>query len=182
MAAKYQLLLLLLCLLFCACRKSFKPPPHNNNIPGLPPVTQSGANTLGFLLNGVPWTPEGNNNLSVDFDPGFNEGIVGVVAYRLISASNHSVFSFGIQDSLNYIHFPKKILVGKKTLAQFSFTDSNFCERIHYDTVVYRNGYLTISVLDKTKRVFAGTFEATLFNPQCGDTIKITNGRFDLKF
>jgi len=31
----------------------------SNPIDQLPPATQTGANTLGFLLNGEPWTPKG---------------------------------------------------------------------------------------------------------------------------
>ena len=44
---------------------------------GLPPATQTGANTLGFTLNGQPWTPQGNNgtaNLSLYYDVTFRGG------------------------------------------------------------------------------------------------------------
>ena len=66
-------LLLLATIILCSlqCRKT--PRPTVTDIPGLPPATQTGANTLGFLLNGQPWTPQGSNgtaNLSIDFDPG----------------------------------------------------------------------------------------------------------------
>ena len=162
------------------CRKQPKQP--STDIPGLPPATQTGANTLGFLLNGQPWVPEGPNNLSIDYDPGFNNGIVGIVAYRKILNQDNSIFAFGIQDSLNFMTFPKTIAVRKKAMAQFSYSDKNYCDRNHYDTSVFRTGSLTITVLDKTKRIFSGTFNITLFNPKCGDTIKITNGRFDMKF
>jgi hypothetical protein len=154
----------------------------NTDIPGLPPATQTGANTLGFLLNGVPWVPEGPNNLSMDYDPGFNDGILGIVAYRKILYVDNSVFSFGIQDSINFMTFPKTIPVSKSSLAQFSFTDKAFCERIHYDTTVFRSGELIITLLDNRNRVISGKFNTVLYNPICGDTIKITNGRFDMKF
>ena len=37
-------------------------------------------------------------------------------------------------------------------------------------------------MFNRSQRVIAGTFEATLFNPACGDNIRITKGRFDMKF
>jgi len=165
---------------FTQCCK--EKPTNVNNIPGLPPATQIGANTLGFLLNGVPWVPEGPNNLSIDYDPGFNNGIVSLVAYRQIQNTDNSVFALGIIDSLLFMSFPKSILIRNGSLAQASFTDKEFCARIHFDTSVFRSGVLNVTRLDGTNKIFSGTFEIKLFNPNCGDTIRITNGRFDLNF
>ena len=176
------ILLLVITVGFTQCCKEKPTISNDNNIPGLPPATQTGANTLGFLLNGVPWVPEGPNNLSMDYDPGFNNGILGVVAYRKILNTDNSVFSFGIQDSLNFMTFPKSITLSKSSLAQFSFTDKFYCERIHYDTIIFRSGELTITLFDKMNRIVSGKFNTNLFNPSCGDTIKITQGRFDMKF
>jgi hypothetical protein len=53
----YFIFILLLIFFASCCKKERIDLPDNNNIPGLPPATQSGANTLGFLLNGKPWTP-----------------------------------------------------------------------------------------------------------------------------
>ncbi len=43
----------------CNCCK--KDSTNTTDVPGLPPATQIGANTFGFLLNGQPWVPKGNN-------------------------------------------------------------------------------------------------------------------------
>ena len=40
---------------FAECKKN---KPDSN---ALPAATQEGKNTLGFSLNGQPWTPQGNN-------------------------------------------------------------------------------------------------------------------------
>lgn len=181
MKRSIYLLLLTITICFTQCRKEKPANSNDNNIPGLPPATQIGANTLGFLLNGVPWTPQGPNNLSIDYDPGFNDGILGIVAYRKVLNTDNSVFSFGIQDSLNFMTFPKSLAISKSSLAQFSFTDKFYCERIHYDTIIFRSGELTITLFDRANRIVAGKFNTTLFNPSCSDTIKITNGRFDIK-
>jgi hypothetical protein len=157
-----------------ACRK------HHTDSNGLPPATQEGKNTLGFLLNGQPWTPQGFNgtaNLSIDVDFSFNQGIFGISAYRLSSGEH---IGFGIEDSLNFVSFPNAFSLGKQTLYQFGFIANN-CFIDYYDTSVYREGSLTITKLDKINRIISGTFSATLYKPGC-DTIKITDGRFDMKY
>lgn len=48
-------------------------------------------------------------------------------------------------------------------------------------TDVESSGSMTITKLDRTNRLIVGIFNATLSKAGC-DTIKITNGRFDVKF
>ncbi|WP_162550068.1 hypothetical protein [Hymenobacter nivis] len=61
--------LLLSLALLLGCKKTEQAPADQ-----LPPATQTGANTLGCLVNGQPWTPQGYNgssNYSVVYDPTF---------------------------------------------------------------------------------------------------------------
>ena len=169
---------------FTQCCKEKPTSSNNNDIPGLPPATQTGANTLGFLLNGVPWTPAGNNgtaNLSMDFDPGINDGIFGIAAYHANPADISSI-AFGIRDSLNHAVVPQMYSIGKISLGGLIFRDKFLCERDSDDSLIHTKGSILINRLDRTNGIISGTFECTLFNPSCGDTIKITKGRFDLKF
>ena len=152
---------------------------------GLPPATQEGKNTLGFMLNGQPWTPKGSNgtaNLSIDFDPGFKNGIMGIVGYRTISASDKTQFIFGITDSLNIKTAPFTELIYKKSICGLSFSTKNYCDILHNDTSIFETGRIYITKLDRINRIVSGTFEGVLFKEICGDTIKITEGRFDMKF
>ncbi len=58
---------------FAQCKKN---KPDSN---GLSAATQDGENSLGFLLNGQPWKPQGvkgTGNLSIDYDAGFNQSIL----------------------------------------------------------------------------------------------------------
>lgn len=175
------LLLLFIPFVFATCcKRDIILPPTNNNIPGLPPATQSGANTLGFLLNGVPWTPVGNNSLTIDFDPGFNQGIVGIVAYQK-NATNTTQIVLGIRDSLNSMFIPGYREIGRANLGFINYSNL-FCEINQGSIDTYSNGRININKLDRTARIIAGSFEAVLFNPACGDTLRITNGRFDMKF
>ena len=67
---------------FAQCKK------NNPDSNGLPAATQDGKNTLGFLLNGQPWKPQGNNgtaNLSLYYDATLAGGGFNLAAYRIIS-------------------------------------------------------------------------------------------------
>jgi hypothetical protein len=182
---KHRIFLMVVATLFflASCKKEKNQ--NTTDIPGLPPVTETGANTLGFLLNGVPWVPAGNNgtaNLSIDFDPGFNNGIVNIAAYSAKNLQISQLVLF-IKDSLNSLSvFPFSYKIGKAFLGGVIFTDTNSCERHSEDSTNYCSGVIRISKLDWTNNIITGVFECKLFNPNCGDTIKITNGRFDMKF
>ena len=155
-----------------------------NNISGLPPATQSGANTFGCLVNGVPWVPAGSNgtaNLSIDYDPGFNNGIFSIAAMRVISPAQTTSIGIGIRDSLNFFSPPKLLFLTKNSLFGVYYNDFSNCTYSYFDTTIIREGQLLISTLDRSNRIIAGTFEAKLIKTGC-DTIKITNGRFDFKF
>ena len=170
---------------FAKCEKEKPIDSTNNDIPGLPPATQVGANTFGCLINGIPWVPEGygggSPNLSIDYDPGFNNGIFGIAAYRKTVSDNTSM-AIGVGDSIRLINAPYTFNIGFKGLGGAYYIDSFYCERMSTDSSHKSSGFITISKLDRSTRIIAGSFEFTLFNANCGDTIKITNGRFDFKF
>lgn len=162
---------------FSQCKKNVA---YSN---GLPPVTQEGKNTLGFMLNGQPWIPQGFNgtaNLSIDFDPGINNGIFSISAYRITSSTNREYFGIGVKDSVNSITPLKSYQLGNGTLYGIYFSN-NSCTFDYFDNAVNRSGILTITKLDRTKRIISGTFNATLSKAGC-TTTQITNGRFDMKY
>jgi hypothetical protein len=177
----YLLLLITVLLSSLQCRKQTRP--TITDIPGLPPATQTGANTLGFLLNGQPWIPEGPNNLSVDYDPSFNNGIIGIVAYRKINSTNSTQIVIGIMDSLNSMTIPFSRNIGKNSLGFANYSNEAFCSYHQNDDSSHSKGILTISKLDKLNRIISGSFECKLYNRLCNkDTLIINNGRFDIKF
>jgi hypothetical protein len=148
-------------------------------------ATQSGKITLGFLLNGEPWTPKGFSgtaNLSIDFDVGINNGIVGIVAYRTLSSSDKTQFILGITDSLNFKVAPFTLFIKNGSIGALSFSTKDYCDILHNDTSIYESGKITINKLDRAERIISGKFEGKLFNQLCGDTVKITEGRFDMKY
>lgn len=168
-------LLIFSLLSFTTCRK------HHSDIDGLPPATQEGKNTLGFLLNGLPWIPQGfrgTGNLSIDYDAGFNQGIFNIVAYNFIPTISQQ-FIIGVRDSLNFMNGPITFQLSRTSLYGVSY---NFpCDYFNQLSDVESQGSLTITKLDRINRIVSGTFNATLYKTGC-DTIKITDGRFDMKY
>jgi hypothetical protein len=159
----------------CICKKSVIDPN------GLPRATQEGKNTFGFLLNGQPWTPKGvrgTANLSIDYDPGYNKGIFEIVAYDFTSPISEQL-TIGVRDSLNFMTSPITISLNKESLYVISY--SKLCDYFSTVNGVISSGSLTITSFNKTTRIIAGVFNATLYRPGC-DTIHITDGRFDMRF
>jgi len=172
---KFLIILFAVSSLFATCLK------EKLDSNGLPPATQQGKNTLGFLLNGKPWTPKGvrgTGNLSIDYDAGFENGIFNIVAYDF-DATIARQLVFAIRDSLNYINAPASFELNSASL--FSVSYNYPCDYFTRLSDVTSSGNLKIQKLDRNSRIIAGTFQATMIKPNC-DTIQITEGRFDMKF
>ena len=181
----FYILLLAITIGFTQCCKEKPNNNNDNDIPGLPPATQVGANTFGCLVNGVPWVPQGNNgggnNLSINYDPSFNNGVFSVAAYNaVISPTSTQYIGIGVADSLNYFNFPKKLKLSKTSIYRTTASISLLCIIVSTATII-SDGELFIDKLDKQNRIIAGRFNYTLYQSGC-DTVKVTNGRFDMKF
>src|ERR1039457_5887697 len=93
---------------------------------GLPPATQTGANTFGFLLNGKPWIPSGYdsymNNLSLYLDPGYRNGVFEISAYQFFNGGTTLLNTqVGIFDSLNFMKAPVTLNMGVESLYGISY-------------------------------------------------------------
>ncbi len=178
-------LLLMLIFATIACNKNNHSQIDPDYVSGLPAATQIGANTFGCLVKGVPWVPQGygggSGNLSIDYDPWFKNGIFGISAQNIISQNNSSSIGIGIGDSLNFMKAPLELNLNSNSLYGVYYSDRN-CFITYFDYSVIRKGTLLLTTYDKTKRVIAGQFNATLLKSDCNDTIRITKGRFDFKF
>ena len=181
---KFIIYILLLAIVagFTQCCKEKPNNSIDNNIPGLPPATQTGANTFGCLVNGVPWVPQGSNgtnNLSIDYDPGFNNGIFNISARNFLSVNGERIV-IGLLDSLNFTKPPQKYDLSNSSLFRAIFMSNCIIESWKPQVKVF-SGSLTINTLNSQLNIIAGTFEFHMTKDFC-DTIKITHGRFDFKF
>ena len=176
---KHATILLAALLGLSQCKKKDPgPPPTPESL--LPPATQTGANTFGCLLNGQPWTPsgfDGRSNYSVSYDPTYNGGTLSITAYRYFGQAPKSrqdmvLGAINLNNAGTYqLNLPNERVAG--------FRDwQTGCEFLQSENT-YRRGTLTITRLDLQAGIISGTFDFTLYKPSCGDTIKVTQGRFD---
>jgi hypothetical protein len=179
--------LLAITLLSMRCRKNKnEPETPKTELEKLPPITQTGANTFGCLVNGVAWLPNGtkpNNgapNVEVYVDPTFQGGAFYVTGHKykdpegFVSIGSGKCTGSGI------------FQIDNNSINSFnSFQYLNSSPFIFYsppELNTYSKGYLNVTKYDLGNRIFSGIFECVLYNPQKSpDTIKITNGRFDVK-
>lgn len=175
-------LLFIFCILTIFC--SVKCEKERIDFNGLPSATQEGKNTLGFLMNGQPWSPKGFNgtaNLSLYYDATFSGGVFNLAAYRIINSSSGSrqrLTMYG--DSIQVAQ--KIILPNKNKFGAIFRNDISGCDYDFSDSSVkIISGYFDIQKLDKVNGIFAGEFDVKFKKNDCED-VEITQGRFDMKF
>lgn len=144
----------------------------------LPAITHIGANTFGCLINGKAWMPGGHDNpypnYRVILENTASDLVLDIRTYNILGASRSDLTMGGIIKSGTEV-FPFR---NKDSMTiQFS---SGTCYMTPHDSL-YRSGALVISKLDLSTGIVAGTFECHIFRADCGDTIRISNGRFDKK-
>ncbi len=168
----------------------------------LPPITTTGANTAGCIINGKVIIPKNTVN-----------SINGSTAYglRVLSGVNFYNTPFGndffsitianLKDGGNsywiYIHLNNlNTGAGNYTVSQSNaefYSDATNIPQIlvreTYDNVSGKtflsspnSGIITITRFDNQSKVISGTFNATLYNQSnSSETIQVTDGRFDIK-
>jgi hypothetical protein len=144
----------------------------------LPPATQTGANTLGCLVNGQAWTPQGNDgysNYSVVYDPN-PYGVLDLTTYRYQQSPNNKQILILYARNL---HALKSYDLVDPSITRVSWKDRlTGCDFNSNAPDTYHKGTLTITRLDVQAGIISGTFNFTLAKPGC-DTVRVTQGRFD---
>ena len=170
---------LILVLLFAGCKKEDKTP--INPIDQLPPATQTGANTLGCLIDGKPFTAYGKpsflNEQGVSFQPFINTAwyISGKVGHQ------HLIMNINYDSSISLpaiFKMSDNYPAGAEFLNPLdentAITGSN-----DFKTDSVHKGTLTVQYYDGT--MIAGIFSFDCAN-DAGELIHITDGRFDISF
>jgi hypothetical protein len=136
----------------------------------LPPETQTGANTFGFLLNGKPIIVKNTSQQTA------------------IYQQNQLQLGGGIDNDINDVSVI--ITVGgplnTNVIYDLSYPNNiaifvNNKENCYYDYPNTLDGNLILTHIDQEKFIVSGRFEFSTVTDGCED-IKITNGRFDLKY
>jgi hypothetical protein len=188
----YCLLLVLPCLALQCNKDNDDPDPDNgngNNKEQLPPATQSGENTFGCLVNGEVWRAKIKEPSPYNKVIGsYRNGSLLVGGNREILKNDHQLTQFirvylgnkaylkgkyMINDSLNYGKF-----------INIKSRKSNKRKECRYSNNSSKKGFIEVTKLDSIKNIASGRFRFTAVNDSCGDvdTIRVTKGRFDIKY
>ena len=158
----------------CEKKNIFNPEPPDE----LPPATMTGANTFGCLVNGEVWRPYTESiwesSLNVKHDKGW------VNCDQLFIGANRKFSSDFNQEIIINVWCPKlginNITPGKGVFLDF-FVEPPCGYRYRVDTLSPYT--INITKLDTINNIASGTFEFTVINNECQDTLRITEGRFD---
>ena len=103
------LLLLALCSIFASCKKDKITNSQLAESEKLPPITQTGANTFGCLVNGIAWLPNGTkpqsggSNIELYVDPTFQGGAFYVTGHQYNGP--YQTVAFGSSKCINGGYF-----------------------------------------------------------------------------
>ncbi len=169
-------LLLITCciLLLISCERD----PYRHGEPDLPPITMEGKNTLGFLLNGKVWVPY--QDKPGIFTPTLEAWIDGKhlrISARLKRSGQTQYQAFSVTI------YPIDIGIHRITGSGYVFTDQfKVGLGCNYFKCKPEGTEIDIIHFDETKRIVSGTFYFKNAINECGDTLQITEGRFDVRY
>lgn len=163
----------------------------------LPPATQSGANTFGFKLNNEVWTNYGKRCFL--FSAPCQENLIGTIQRSQGELELNADQTYRSNDTVRSSSFSIRL---KTNFSTGTFTTPADSVTIFYSAgrQLFERDYITPSLnarfsvsitrLDTLSNIASGTFSGTLFrrtdpsNPFATsqtDSIRITEGRFDVK-
>lgn len=188
---KKSIFLLLLPLLAAAwlfsCYKD-SPPPNPGPLPidytVLPPATQEGKNTFGCKVNGEVWVPRVElwvpwYDKAVNFNEKNGTG-TGIISCRLLNITTDDFFTIAF--AANYFQ-PTTYKSTNNSISQFWFSPDFRLGHERFDPLEDDStNLLQITAIDTSKNFVSGVFHCTLYNGDKTQTLKITEGRFDLVY
>ena len=178
---KTFLLLFLMCIFGCSKDDSKN---TSNPIDQLPPMTTSGKNTIGCLVNGVPFTDSGVMNnyyqlvegeyyLAINWENGFGDnfkdGQIGLIKTQVVEGET-------------YLLNTSRASLETFTRGSANYTFANNSNSGEYQTNSNYYGTVTFTKFDTESGIMSGIFEFQAQELITGEVINITEGRFDLTF
>ena len=175
-------------LISCCSKKEDLP---QNPVDQLPPLTQTGANTAGCLVNGQVFLPKGNSFggpiLSCFYQQdsgGYHLGLgISNKTNGLLKSIIISLNPDQLNENVIYNLTSKTYDINNDFISNFSSYTiySNSTTDNSFETKSTLNGEIKIDKLNTTQRIISGTFWYDVINPQ-GEVVKIRDGRFDMRY
>jgi hypothetical protein len=140
-----------------------------------PPATQEGKNTMAFKLNGREWIASG---VSADETAGtfialYGDGSKGDDFHRIMIVLNKKDF-YNVLNNYNLADSTQ----GEANLFKKGLS-CTYGEAFN-EGVGLVSGTIKITRYDFEKAIISGEFELVLKSTKCQDSVKITEGRFDI--
>jgi hypothetical protein len=161
----------LICLLlsFNGCKEENEPIPE---IEKLPAATHTGAQTFGCLVDGNAWVVQGDVGITAVYQ----EGILNIIAREENKDVDRLISMTVLHDNLEPRTYEITIFpVGRVILQEF-------LKDCLYEPTSEMRGTLTVTHFDSAESIIAGTFEFEAYSFDCSETVKVSDGRFDLKY
>ncbi len=182
MTTKHYLLGGILLLAFAtlsSCKKEFS---------DLPAATQTGENTFGCKVNGENWGPAKFGVVpATNLVEAFLSSPESVrIRVRNFSAEpTETVMEIqvsGLNDHINvypinqtFSTFPTAVSYGYMIKTRINTLDE-------WQSSASNTGSITVTKFDRTNKILSGTFEFSAASTMGGQTINVTDGRFDVKY
>jgi len=161
----------------------------------LPAETQTGANTFGAVIRGQIWTINGKyckqlggcrENPSANYftiDTPFNASLglsADKVIYKGIGVKSRESFDFQFYRNFSGVGIYH---LKKDNSCDIQYTYTDITNNKYYQLLQERETFdLNITKFDTITKIISGKFSGILFNEfEPTDSIKITDGRFDIK-
>ena len=188
-----RLCLYVLFFAFASCKSCKKELTTADLIAQLPPETQTGANTFGCLIDGVPFVPTGTGSFTYPDYPvigGYRNPLPPIYYNRTnvdISArkpyTNISLYLRNVNQvgtyNLNFNTLPIPNTLYPQNHGLYA-TFGNAMPETEYITTSVYTGQVEVTKADTTNGIVSGRFSFKAVNKASGKTVEITNGRFDM--
>lgn len=148
----------------------------------LPAITQEGKNTFGCKVNGEVWIPRVEilapwYTLDFQFYESDLSGF-GSVSCRVLTVD---------QDDFLVVNFgPTLFKTGSYNMTSNNYTNSYFLSEHNDYSPIPKDSLLNkvnVQFIDTENNIVSGTFEFKLYNvSDPSDTIRLSEGRFDLRY
>jgi hypothetical protein len=183
---KFLSIALIILLFLTSCKKH----KNINPVDQLPSETQTGAGTFGCLINGKVFKPKGpslspilSSNYQYIYSPSPNGFVFQVSATNNVNECEISNITVGLDSgkvSQGGVYELKEMNRGN-AVGRYMYFPSCNTSQIIYETTSESKGQLIITKFDEINQIASGTFWFIAVNDK-GDTLKITDGRFDVHY
>jgi len=156
-------------------------------VSALPDNTQTGANTFGATVNGQLWAPQGFGPFPADnlLEARKLGQDIMINARNFASSPNETEFEIylGHVTETGMYNLNVNTVEGSFSGNYGYFVKRNLTPYNEWITSSLFTGSVTLTRYDTTARIISGNFQFNALNLyNAPDTLRVTNGRFDLKF